>query len=215
MLTVMSTNPNGAPDNGGTQFLLGLSFSDSENSVITGGDVTIAGAMHDTVSPAGQAITGFADVVFESQKNFATAVDPGPDAYNAANDSYWASPWANGGGSLFPPMGAQILVVGDFSTTTQGPTTIPFAFVNVPDGGEVLIMGEIARNPTSTEGLTDEQLSALIAALSVGGNLNHTLSSTGTLTNVNPIPEPSSFALLGLLGIGAVIRFRMKKRSAK
>lgn len=213
MLTVMGgENPNGtAPENGGTQWLLGLTFTDNGNGPVHAEDMKIAGALHDVSSAA----SGSQSVMFESELvNLEPTEDAfdEPDRYFRHNDSYWAEPWANGGGTLFPPMGADTLVYDSFGTYLTGPTTVPLAYVNVPDGGEVLIFGNVTRG-TDQIHLPPDEYAALVEQLSVGGDLQYSLSANGVLTNVNAIPEPSSFLLLGLLGTGAVIwRVRRPRR---
>lgn len=201
MLEVIGgANPNGAPDNGGTQWLLGLTLTGSDNGVVLGGDMAITGALHDTVSPAGQDIVSYTDVMFQLDGAIAELSDPGPDPYVAVNDSYWASPWSNVH-ALFPPMGAEVIVYVRVGAGIPGPATIPLAYVNVPNGGEVHIAGDIARSPSDTTGLIAVEVAELIEQLS--GSLNHTLTSTGVLTNASasPIPEPSPFVILSLLGL--------------
>ena len=53
------------------------------------------------------------------------------------------------------------------------------------------------------------------AAYSIpGAGVTGTNTFTGTLVGVTAVPEPSSMALVGLVGIGVVVR-RFRKKTAK
>ncbi len=179
-LVVMATNPNTAPTNGGTQFLLGLQVTGTADPSFLGSNtISFSGNVGNATPTAAGSYYTAGKALFQAEADAANGIG----GYLRTNDSYFASPWKtllaspSGAGES---AGAMFIDAGAYGPTgpyyVPGNGTYAFAYVNVTNSptGFVDIQGEFAIDteyaPIGLEGggvrLTlDGQLQALIPLL--------------------------------------------------